>query len=93
MSPQIEQSVRSRMSEPTPDTEITLIVDLNVDDSSTVSGQVNSVGQATTVEEELPFGSMVVTTSESEIQLLYDLDIVNSMEIEGEGRVLSPGNL
>lgn len=93
MSPQIETGVRDRMNNPSENTNVTLIVDLDVHDSTSVVDEVNSAGQNTNVVETLPFGSMVVSAPESELEQLCDLSVINSIEIEGEGRVLDSGNL
>lgn len=80
------------MENPSPDTEVTLIVDLVIDDATEATERVNSIGPTTTVEETLPFGSMVVSIPESKLKELYDVDVVASMEMEGEGTVLASGN-
>ena len=79
------------MNDPSPDTEVTLIVDLRVDDAAEAVDRVNAIESAT-VEETLPFGSMAISILESDLQQLCNLDVVASVEIEGEGRVLESGN-
>jgi hypothetical protein len=93
MSARLESGVERRIRDPSPGVKVTLIVDLSVADSASVTDTLESVGGATTVEEPLPFGSAAVTTVEEELEALADLDIVDAIEIEGGGRVLSSGNL
>ena len=89
MDTKIQPGVKDRLDSPTSGEKVTLIVGV-LEVSDEVCDSVEATGAI--VEERLFYDSLAVTIDEADLGKLCGLDVVTSVEIEGEWETLSQGN-
>jgi hypothetical protein len=87
MSAQLESGVERRIESPDPEADVTLIVGVTDSEASEVLESIRQTGA--TIEDHLPLGYLTVSVAESDLEQLCELEVVNSVEIEGSGKTLS----
>jgi hypothetical protein len=87
MSTQLDPGVKRRIKSPSDGERVTLIIGVENDSTDDVVDTVSSAGA--TVEDQLPCDYLAVSIKEPDLEDLCDLEVVSSIEIEGEATVLS----
>lgn len=84
MTPNIESGVKQRLESPTPGAEARLIVGVT-STAGEVTEKLEEVGA--TVHDVLPLDYVSLTISEESLSALCALNVVESVELDGEGTV------
>lgn len=87
---EIQPGVRRRKESPTRGEEVTLLVGYEAPSSDVAVEWVRGAGGI--VEDRLPYDTLAVRISESDLDSLCSIDGVTSVEIEGKWEQMNEGN-
>lgn len=85
MAPDLDPGVEQRIASPDEGTEVRLILGVETT-SDEVKERLENAG--VTVHDELPLDYYAVSTTEDQLEVLCELDVVTSIEIDTEGKIL-----
>ena len=86
----IQSGVRKRCDNPSSETEVALIVGIENTSEEQVIEQIQQLGGE--IEERLPYNFIAASILEQSLEELCSIDGIESVEVEGESRVLEEGN-
>lgn len=86
MNAQLTSAVEDHLESSNTGETITLIVGVEDSTSDDVVEQVTATGAE--IEERLPYDSLAVSIEEDDLQALCSLDVITTVEIEGEWKQL-----